>query len=101
MKCWKKGNNMNKRIIFFTSIIILSCCKSNFEIITIEPMKLNITENSTVVCFGDSLTFGHGSDIIDDSFPMVLQEKIKIPVINSGVNDDTTADGLTRIQKET
>jgi hypothetical protein len=31
---------------------------------------------------------------------MILQEIIKIPVINSGVNDDTTAYGLARIQKD-
>jgi lysophospholipase L1-like esterase len=91
---------MAKSIIFFAGLIVLSCCKSNQENISIEPVKLNITGNSTIVCFGDSLTFGHGADNKNDSFPMVLQEKIKIPVINSGVNDDTTANGLARIQRD-
>ena len=31
---------------------------------------------------------------------MILQERINIPVINSGVNSDTTADGLKRIERD-
>jgi lysophospholipase L1-like esterase len=63
-------------------------------------MKLKINENSTIVCFGDSITYGHGADSIETSFPMILQKRINIPVINSGVNKDTTADGVKRIQKD-
>jgi acyl-CoA thioesterase-1 len=91
---------MKKIRILFTSLIVLNCCNSNQKITGVEPSKLTITGNSTIVCFGDSLTFGHGADTINDSFPMVLQEKIKIPVINSGINDDTSADGLARIQRD-
>jgi hypothetical protein len=68
---------MNGPVIIFICLIILCCCKSNQEIVRVEPMKLNITETSSIVCFGDSLTYGHGADSINDSFPMILQEKIK------------------------
>ncbi len=68
--------------------------------ITSQPMKLEINENATIVCFGDSITYGHGADSIETSFPMLLQKRITIPVINSGVNDDTTADGLKRIERD-
>jgi lysophospholipase L1-like esterase len=70
------------------------------NMITNEPKKLEIKENSTIVCFGDSITYGHGADSIETSFPMILQERINIPVINSGVNSDTTADGLKRIERD-
>jgi lysophospholipase L1-like esterase len=83
-----------------TGILVLGGCKSNEETKYTAPIPLRVADNATIVCFGDSLTFGHGADMINDSFPMVLQEKIKIPVINSGVNDDTSADGLSRIQRD-
>jgi lysophospholipase L1-like esterase len=63
-----------------------------------KPKKLEINGKSTIVCFGDSITYGYGADSIETSFPMILQERINIPVINSGVNSDTTADGLRRIE---
>ena len=82
-------------------MLFFSCCKTDGKnVLANKPMKLETNENSTIVCFGDSLTYGHGADSIETSFPMILQKKIIIPVINSGVNDDTTADGLKRIQKD-
>jgi acyl-CoA thioesterase I len=65
-----------------------------------DKVKLEINKNSTIVCFGDSITYGHGADNIETSFPMILQKRVNIPVINSGVNSDTTADGLKRIEKD-
>jgi lysophospholipase L1-like esterase len=61
--------------MFFTGLIVLSGCKSNQAALGIEPVKLNITDKSTIVCFGDSLTSGHGADNINNSFSMVMQEK--------------------------
>ena len=90
-----------KIFILMMAVCLLGCCKTNGgNVATKEPMKLTVNENSTIVCFGDSLTYGHGADSIATSFPMLLQEKINIPVINSGMNDDTTAGGLKRIQKD-
>lgn len=88
--------------IIILPFIILANCNSNGETMpenqTIK--NLAIYENSTIVCFGDSLTFGHGAENIEHSYPMILQNFVTIPVINSGVNDDTTAGGLSRIQKD-
>jgi acyl-CoA thioesterase-1 len=81
-------------------ITFISCSSNKTASDSIEQIKLNITETSTIVCFGDSLTYGHGSDSRDETFPGYLQTMVNIPVINSGVNDDTTALGLARIQKD-
>jgi len=90
-----------KRFVIIMGIIFLYGCNTNGKNVVVnEPMKLEINENSTIVCFGDSITYGHGADSIETSYPMILQKKISIPVINSGVNDDTTADGLRRIEKD-
>jgi acyl-CoA thioesterase-1 len=50
-----------------------------------------------IVCFGDSLTEGFGASIAQ-SYPALLQQRVKVPVINAGVSGDTTADALARIQ---
>lgn len=65
-----------------------------------ESKPVNINENSTIVCFGDSLTYGHGANSETESWPALLQKRVKIPVINSGRNDDTTADGILRFDED-
>jgi acyl-CoA thioesterase-1 len=65
----------------------------------------NNNKDGPIVCFGDSLTAGHGASVPgkDDktkSYPAYLQEKINIPIINAGVSGDTTADALARINKD-
>ncbi len=56
-----------------------------------------------IVAFGDSLTYGYNLPITD-SYPSQLQEKLNdlgynYKVINVGVNGDTTADGLARVNE--
>lgn len=65
-----------------------------------ESKPVNINENSTIVCFGDSLTYGHGANSETESWPALLQKRVKISVINSGRNDDTTADGILRFDED-
>lgn len=86
-----------------SAILFLACltsCMTMYNNPDYEPKILDIDENSTVVCFGDSLTNGHGADRDTESWPAVLQEKINITVINSGKDDDTTYDGVQRFQTD-
>ncbi len=53
-------------------------------------------KNSTIVVFGDSLVAGYGSTPGND-FPSLLGASLKQSVINMGINGDTSADGLLRI----
>jgi lysophospholipase L1-like esterase len=91
-----------RKLVIIMGILIFSCCKTNGEnIITPEPKKLEINEDSTIICFGDSLTYGKGRTSIEESYPMTLQKSINIKVINSGVESfDTTTDGLERIERD-
>jgi lysophospholipase L1-like esterase len=50
----------------------------------------------TIVCFGDSLTFGTGADKGRD-YPAQLAGMIGRPVVNLGIPGDTTAGALARI----
>ena len=54
---------------------------------------------STVVCFGDSLTAGTGAPE-GQSYPDVLARRLGRAVINAGVPGDTTADALTRLDRD-
>jgi acyl-CoA thioesterase I len=56
-----------------------------------------------IVCFGDSLTSGHGIGAAA-AFPAVLQEKIRhagldYEVVNAGVSRATSGDALTRLER--
>lgn len=56
----------------------------------------NQTTIISIVCFGDSLTKGFGSTD-NQSYPYYLQKLVNIPVINKGINGNTSKDGLNRI----
>lgn len=49
-----------------------------------------------IVAFGDSLVFGYGASIGND-FVSVLSKETGRDIINMGINGNTTADGLNRI----
>ena len=54
-----------------------------------------------VVCFGDSLTAGHGADL-GQSYPDFLQKDLDrdgfhVRVVNQGISGNTTKDGVDRL----
>jgi lysophospholipase L1-like esterase len=58
-----------------------------------------------IVCFGDSLTAGHGAAVpgVDDpqrAYPAYLEKRLGRPVINAGVSGDTTFDALERLERD-
>ena len=52
-----------------------------------------------IVAFGDSLTFGHGVTE-ENKWTNLLEKELEIKVINSGINGNTSAQGLCRIQED-
>ena len=63
--------------------MLISCSNNN-------QIKIN-----SIVCFGDSLTQGFGSTD-NQSYPYYLQKLVNLPVINKGINGNTSKDGLNR-----
>jgi acyl-CoA thioesterase-1 len=53
----------------------------------------------TIVCFGDSLTYGTGASSGKD-YPSQLSKLIAKPVMNAGVPGDTTARALQRLERD-
>jgi len=65
-----------------------------------EPTQTALPAGSTVVALGDSLTYGYGVNP-KTAYPTVLAELSKWNVVNAGVNGDTSADVLTRVNENT
>lgn len=65
-----------------------------------EPTQTALPAGSTVVALGDSLTYGYGAND-ETAYPTVLAELSKWNIVNAGVNGDTSADVLTRVNEIT
>jgi acyl-CoA thioesterase I len=52
---------------------------------------------SSIVCFGDSITYGYGAEAGED-YPSILAELSGVTVVNSGVSGDTTTRALGRVE---
>jgi len=64
---------------------------------TKDPMITNFPPmQGPIVALGDSLVFGYGSSMNND-FVSVLEKETGREIINMGINGNTTADGLARI----
>ncbi len=57
------------------------------------------SKGRNIICFGDSITFGYGVGLGED-FPSALSKMIKIPVINSGLDGDTSVTALRRLRSD-
>lgn len=67
--------------------------------ITTGPGKKGEIRGQTIICFGDSLTYGTGAGKEMD-YPSQLSKMIGTPVINAGVPGDTTARALQRLERD-
>jgi acyl-CoA thioesterase I len=89
-------NQVSAKPYFFCFLLCLmiflaGCTKK--EIKNIASQGLNI------ICYGDSITFGYGAGQGED-FPSLLAKLAKLPVINVGIDGDTTSEGLKRIYSD-
>jgi lysophospholipase L1-like esterase len=63
------------------------------------PGKKGEIGSQTIICFGDSLTYGTGAGK-DMDYPAQLSTMIDKSVINAGVSGDTTARALQRLERD-
>lgn len=78
-------------LLFFVFSGITGCVKR--EIKNIDSKGKNI------ICFGDSITFGYGANQGED-YPFALAKMVSIPVINAGIDGDTSSEALKRLQSD-
>lgn len=79
-------------ILMLSVIIILVLIKENNS----TSNNIVIKENSVILAFGDSLTYGFGVES-EFSYPKQMQKKRGLKVINAGVNGELSYEGLLRL----
>ncbi len=79
-------------VIAFIAFTALAGCAKK-EIKNIE------SEGKNIICFGDSITFGYGAEPGED-YPTALAKMTRFPVINAGIDGDTTIEALKRIDSD-
>jgi len=83
---------INYGIGLFVLILVLAGCAKP----EIRNAK-NAGEN--IICFGDSITFGYGANTGED-YPANLRPLVRLPVVNAGVDGDTTFMALERLDSD-
>jgi acyl-CoA thioesterase-1 len=73
------------------------------EVPSIPANDLNADPRPRIVCFGDSLTAGYGTEA-GQTYPDYLQkalerESYKYRVVNAGISGNTTKDGVERLPR--
>ncbi len=86
-------NNKLLVLLFSCSLVFLSAGCAKREIKNIDSKGKNI------VCFGDSITFGYGVAPGED-YPTALAKLISIPVVNMGIDGDTSSEALKRLESD-
>lgn len=82
----------NLRVIIIVLALFSSGCLKT------EIRNLD-NRNTNIICFGDSITFGYGAQAKED-YPTELGRLLKLPVINAGVDGDTTFTALERLEND-
>jgi lysophospholipase L1-like esterase len=77
----------------FIIFLVLFCGCAKPEIRNLQAKGAN------VICFGDSITFGYGANSGED-YPTALRKLLNYPVINAGVDGDTTFEALERLETD-
>jgi len=77
--------------LFLWCFFCLISCSNSLP--TLKPLS----SNAVIVAFGDSLTFGTGTNSQTESYPAVLQQLTGRTVINSGIPGEISQQGLLRL----
>jgi acyl-CoA thioesterase-1 len=89
---------MKKALLILLTVVVFLVAGYRIFVAPPQVKEESIPYNS-IICFGDSLTFGTGAEAGMD-YPSQLSQMIAKPVINAGVPGDTTARALKRLQRD-
>ena len=78
-------------MVVILSIVLSGCVK--------QEIKNLDAKGSCIICFGDSITFGYGANPGED-YPTAIGKMTRLPVINAGVDGDTSFSALKRLEQD-
>ena len=70
-----------------------------WNIVNLTP-PTGMSYKNRVVAFGDSLTVGFGASNPEQSYVGCLSKRIGQPIVNKGVNGNTSANGVQRVETD-
>jgi len=88
----KKNKLIYVIVLLGYSVIALTGCAKR------EIKNIN-SKGKNIVCFGDSITFGYGAETGAD-YPSALAKMASSPVINAGIDGDTSTEALKRVNSD-
>jgi len=91
--------NSQKIILLIVMLILLGFCAFALSSCLKKEIKNTRSSGKNIICFGDSITFGYGVNAGQD-YPANLAKLVDRPVINAGVDGDTSSEGLKRIKRD-
>jgi len=98
-----KRNSVQRRAysVLHKDILLVACSLWLVTCLGCAKREIrNIDSRGTkIICFGDSITFGYGAKT-QESYPIVLSKMIQTPVINAGIDGDTTTEALRRFDSD-
>lgn len=80
------------RLLLLVLAVLVCACGGRTE----PPKMARLSDEATILAFGDSLTYGSGATT-EQSYPARLQALIGRKVINAGIPGETTDAGLQRL----
>jgi len=84
---------VRKSLLFFTITCVLLAGCARQEVINKDSKGVNI------ICFGDSITYGYGAEE-NQNYPVFLSEFSGMPVINAGVDGESSSKALLRMEDD-
>jgi lysophospholipase L1-like esterase len=88
-----------RNIVILLAVIAAGLCVWGLMKLRRPEVKNIDSRGRNIVCFGDSITFGYGAGTGED-FPSLLAKMLNEPVINAGVDGDTTVEATKRFEAD-
>ncbi|MDF1588070.1 MAG: arylesterase [Gammaproteobacteria bacterium] len=82
---------LHKYSFILVILFMLTACSDDV------PQLLPLQQDDVILAFGDSLTFGTGSDSATESYPAILQILSGKTVVNAGIPGEVSQAGLERL----
>jgi len=82
---------LNKYSFIVVILLMLTACSDDV------PQLLPLQQDEVILAFGDSLTFGMGSESASESYPAILQILSGKTVVNAGIPGEFSQAGLERL----